>query len=104
MFATIANWISRFTRLALVARSTYLALKDDARYFAVLADEAKDLAARFENAADDLKDEVRALKASLAVAGDRLQMIADQETASANGTTKRMAKIAREGLNEIAEA
>jgi hypothetical protein len=44
------------------------------------------------------------LNEALALAVDRLELIASKETAGANGSVRRMARIAREAVVEVSEA
>ena len=103
MLNTITSWISRVVGLAIVARNRLLDMEDRInRLTARLSDEIEQGSRAYDLLEKAIEQNHR-LQENLTLAVDRLETIISQETPSANGTTRRMARIAKEAIAEIEE-
>lgn len=103
MFKFLTSWISRVVGLAIVARDRLLEMEERInRLTNRLSDEIEQSSRAYDLLEKAIEQNSR-LQENLTLAVDRLDQIISQETPSANATTRRMARIAKETIAEIEE-
>lgn len=118
MLSTAFAWVSRISRLTLITRTTYeglISAKENFENVVRIYLEARENISELMGLIEDLRAalteaqekialanaKAETANVNAAVAVDRLEMIAAAETPTANATVKRMARIAREGIEEV---